>query len=470
MTNSSSGRLVEVLTAWVRDAPAGARLPSTRSLVAEHGVGPATVQQALRALAGRGLVESRPGVGTFVRPRHAPRAVDYSWQIAALGAPRTDLGSLPATMRTGAPDAIALHSGYPDPGLLPERLVRSAFARAARQEAALQRPDATGLSELRAWFAAELAATAPDGVAPPTFKDVLVVPGSQSGLVAVFRSLVPVGGVLLMESPTYWGAILAAKQAGVRAVPVPHGPEGPDVDALARAFAETGARAFYGQPTFANPTGAQWSPTVGQAVLDVVAKHGAFLVEDDWAHDFGIDDDPRPLASLDGDGRVVYLRSLTKSVSPSVRVAAVVARGPVQERVRAVAGAENLYVSGLLQAAALDVVTQPGWTAHRRALRQRLRERRDLLLASLAQHAPAVEVESVPAGGLHAWVRLPDGTDVAALARDCEAHGLLVAPGSGWFVAEPTGAYLRLGFAGPDPGAFGRAARILGERMAAAAP
>jgi DNA-binding transcriptional MocR family regulator len=470
MTNGSSDRLVAVLTAWVRDASAGARLPSTRALVAEHGVGPGTVQRALSVLAARGLVESRPGVGTFVRAQRAPQAVDYGWQVAALGAPRTDLRALPATMRTGAPDAIALHSGYPDPSLLPERLVRSAFVRAARQEAALQRPDATGLPELRSWFAAELAATVPDDVAPPTLKDVLVVPGSQSGLVAVFRSLVPAGGVLLVESPTYWGALLAAKQAGVRAVPVAHGPDGPDVDALARAFAETGARAFYGQPTFANPTGTQWSPAVGQAVLDVVRQHGAFLVEDDWAHDFGIDADPRPLAARDDDGRVVYLRSLTKSVSPSVRVAAVVARGPVQERVRAVAGAEQLYVSGILQAATLDVVTQPGWAAHRRTLRQRLRDRRDLLLASLAEHAPLVEVASVPAGGLHVWVRLPDGTDVDAVARDCEAHGLLVAPGSGWFAAEPTGAFLRIGFAGPDPSAFGQAARILGERVASATP
>ncbi|MEB0303500.1 aminotransferase class I/II-fold pyridoxal phosphate-dependent enzyme, partial [Mucilaginibacter sp. 5C4] len=82
-----------------------------------------------------------------------------------------------------------------------------------------------------------------------------------------------------MESPTYWGAIQAAAQAGVDVVPVPSGPEGPDPDDLARAFQETGSRVFYAQPTYANPTGAQWSESTTTQILDVVRAHGAFLVE-----------------------------------------------------------------------------------------------------------------------------------------------------------------------------------------------
>jgi DNA-binding transcriptional MocR family regulator len=86
-----------------------------------------------------------------------------------------------------------------------------------------------------------------------------------------------------MESPTYWGAILAAQQAGVRIVPLPSGPAGPDPVELARAFEETGARVFDAQANYANPTGAQWPAAL---------RGRAFLVEDDWAHDFG--SPPRP--------------------------------------------------------------------------------------------------------------------------------------------------------------------------------
>lgn len=429
--------------------------------MAEYGASPVTVQKAMQQLVRLGLVESRPGSGTFVRAAPAARAVDYGWQTAALGTAPGGLAGLSSTQRTVAPDAIGLHSGYPAAELLPERLVRQAIVRAARSDAALTRSPAAGLAELQAWFAAELASAAPSGIVPASPRDALIISGSQSGLSSIFRAVVGVGQPLLIESPSYWGAMLAAAQAGVVLVPIPSGPDGPDPDEVERAFAQTGARAFYAQPTFANPTGAQWPTATGQAVLEAVRRHGAFLIEDDWAHDLGIDAEPRPVAASDDDGHVVYLRSLTKSASPALRVAAVIARGPAHDRILADRAAESMYVSGLLQAAALDVVTQPAWRTHLRGFREQLRVRRDLLISSLAAHAPSAQAESVPAGGLNLWVRLPDGTDIGQVVRDCEVRGLIIAPGSEWFPAEPSGSYVRLNYANADPARFPEAAGIL---------
>lgn len=463
MNDDSSSRIVADLRAWVSAASPGARLPSSRELVAQHQASPVTVQKALRALALEGLVESRPGVGTFVRVPRTARPVDYGWQTAALRSPRAHLRTPSSALRTAPHDTIALHSGYPARELLPERLVRSALTRAARADVAVGRAPAAGLPELQSWFADELAEVTPRGVTPPTPSDVVVLPGSQSGLSSVFRALVPPGEPLVMESPTYWGAILAAEQSGVRIVPLPSGPRGPDPAELDRAFRESGARVFYAQPSYANPTGAQWPTELHQQVLDVVRARGAFLVEDDWAHDFGITSTPSPIAALDDAGHVVYLRSLTKSVSPALRVAAVVARGPARHRILADREAESMYVSSVLQAAALDVVTHPGWRTHLRHLREQLRTRRDLLVDSVQRLAPLADVLHVPAGGLNLWARLPDGTDLRGLVDECERRGLLVAPGQEWFPAEPAGPFVRLSYAGPDPGAFPEGARILGE-------
>jgi DNA-binding transcriptional MocR family regulator len=371
-------------------------------------------------------------------------------------------------MRTAPNDVIAFHSGYPDRELLPERQVRAALTRAARGEAALSRPPAAGLPELQSWFAHELGSSTPAGVTPPAPSDVVVLPGSQSGLSSIFRALVGYGQPLLVESPTYWGAILAAAQAGVRVVPVPSGAGGPEPVELARAFEETGARMFYAQPNYANPTGAQWDGRRAEEVLDVVRKNGAFLLEDDWAHDFGITTTPQPVAARDDSGHVVYLRSLTKSVSPAIRVAAIIARGPARDRILADRAAESMYVSGLLQAAALDVVTQPAWQTHLRSLRHQLQSRRDLLLTSLLQHAPQAHIENVPNGGLNLWARLPDGTDVEQLAGNCERAGVLIAAGTEWFPAEPAGPFIRLNYAGPNPGAFAEGVRILGQELSRA--
>lgn len=425
------------------------------------------MQKALQVLSASGLIESRPGVGTFVRAVRTARPSDYGWQTAALGPPPMKLHTASATMRGVPVDAISFHSGYPARELLPERLVRSALTRAARGDAALARPPAAGTPELQSWFARELGASTPVGTTPPNPSDVVVLPGSQSGLSSIFSSLAGRGQSLLMESPSYWGAILAAEQAGVRLVPVPSGHDGPDPAELDRAFSESGARLFYAQPNYANPTGAQWTAERRGQVLEVVRAHGAFLVEDDWARDFGITSVPVPVASRDDSGHVVYLRSLTKSISPSIRIAALIARGPARERILADRAAESMYVSGLLQAAALDVVTHPGWQTHLRSLRHQLESRRDLLASSLRKHIPQAHLEQVPKGGLNLWLRLPDGTDLGRLARDCEEAGVFIAAGNEWFPAEPAAPFVRLNFSGPNPGSFPEGARIVGKMLAA---
>jgi DNA-binding transcriptional MocR family regulator len=466
MNQSSGARIAGELEAWVASASPGARLPSTRELTARHAVSPVTVQSALRSLAARGLIETRPGVGAFVSADRAVRPRDYSWQTGALGSSTTATAETSAALRTARTDAISLHSGYPDRELLPERLVRAALTRAARSDAALERPEPAGTASLRAWFASELASQTPAHFTAPTKQDVIVLPGSQLGLGSLFRSIAGPGGTLLIESPTYWGAIIAARQVGVTLVPVPTGPDGPDLVALEQAFIDSGARAFYAQPNYANPTGAQWSPSTGARVLEIVRDHRAFLIEDDWAHDFGITTDATPLAARDDSGHVVYLRSLTKSISPGIRVAAVIARGPLRTRLLADLQAQSMYVSGLLQAAALDVVTQPGWQTHRRALRRQLRARRDLLVDAISTHAPDATIAAVPPGGLNLWVLLPDTVDLDRLTNDAEAKGLVLAGGDEWFPAEPTGRYLRLNFAGPDPAAYEQAAILLNESLA----
>jgi DNA-binding transcriptional MocR family regulator len=146
-------------------------------------------------------------------------------------------------------------------------------------------------------------------------------------------------------------------------------------------------------------------------------------------------------------------------------VAALIARGPARERILADRAAESMYVSGLLQAAALDVVTQPGWQTHLRSLRHQLESRRDLLVTSLREHAPAAHLEQVPKGGLNVWVLLPDGTDLARLTRDCESAGVIIAAGTEWFPAEPAGPFIRLNYSGTNPGAFPQGARIIGQML-----
>ena len=197
------------------------------------------------------------------------------------------------------------------------------------------------------------------------------------------RALAPPGGAVVVESPTYRGALAAVRAAGLTPVPVPSDADGVRPAMLADALERTGARVAYLQPLHANPHGADLSAERRAEVMEIAARSGAFLIEDDWARDLTIDGPaPAPLAADDADGHVVYVRSLSKGASPGLRVAAVAARGPAGARLRAARIVEDLFVSAPLQHAALELVSSPGWRRHlKRAARR--------ACASAATRSPA---------------------------------------------------------------------------------
>jgi DNA-binding transcriptional MocR family regulator len=282
--------------------------------------------------------------------------------------------------------------------------------------------------------------------------DIVIGPGGQAALSSALRALAAPGETLLVESPTYLGALAAARATGLRVVPVPADADGVRPAQLAAAFARTGARLFYCQPLHANPTGATLSVRRRLEVQAAVRDAGAFLIEDDYARDLTIDGDPPPpLAADDPDGHVVYLRSLTKSAAPGLRIAAIGARGPAARRLRNARLLDDLFVAGPLQQAALDLVTSPAWDRHRRALRTALHARRGALLTALHRHLPDLTPSAVPRGGLHLWLRLPEHTDDTAVAAAAAEAGVLVFPGRPWYAAEPPAPHLRLTYAAAPP-------------------
>ncbi len=437
-----------------------------RELTARHKASPVTVAEAIRQLVAQGLIEARPGRGTFVAPPGAAaphdgrRAPDLSWQTVALGSRRAGEDELQALLALPPKGAIPLSGGYLDADLQPAAALGAALTRAARQPASWQRGPAEGREDLRAWFAREAGAGLRAG-------DMVICPGGQAALSSALRALTAPGDTLLVESPTYLGALAAARAAGLRVVPVPVDAEGVRPDQLAAAFARTGSRLFYCQPLHANPHGATLAARRRADVAEALRDAGAFLIEDDYARDLTIDGEaPRPLAADDPDGHVIYLRSLTKSAAPGLRVAAIGARGPAGARLRAARLLDDFFVAGPLQQATLEFVTAPTWARHLRALRTALRARRDALLTALRRHLPELTQEqTVPRGGLHLWARLPDGTDDVALAAAAAAEGVIVFPGRPWHAAEPPAPHLRLTYAAAPPDLMDEAVRRLARAL-----
>jgi DNA-binding transcriptional MocR family regulator len=462
-----------VLRTEIRQLAPGARLPSTRELTGSHRVSPVTVSRAIATLTREGLIVSRPGAGTFVAeppPRPAGGTADFSWQSVALGERAFDTEGLsPLADPPGADGVISLASGYPHSALMPARALSTALSHAAHLPGAWDRPPAAGLAALRAWFATEAATTAEP-------RDVIITPGGQAAMSAAFRALTRPGDALLTESPTYPGALAAARLAGLRVLPVPVDEHGVIPGLLADTFGRSGARAFYCQPAFNNPTGAVLASARRAEVLSIAKTAGAFVIEDDACRLLSHGGPPPPpLLSRDDDGRVIYLTSLTKAASPSLRIGALIARGPVAARLQATRAIDDLFVARPMQEAALDLVTRPVWRRHLRDLGLRLRYRAHTVADALRAELPALEF-TMPDGGMHLWARLPADTDDGELTAAARREGVVVMPGRPFFPAEPPAPYLRLTFSAAASDAdlragvtrLAAAAGLLG--MAAVAP
>ncbi|MGX9922857.1 aminotransferase-like domain-containing protein [Streptomyces sp. NPDC002248] len=457
---SSVGKLADLLRAEFDRYPPGGKLPSSRELVARHRVGPVTVSRALARLAAEGLLVTRPGAGAYRAGRAAPAAEgDTSWQHLALsaesaeGLPRAvDASGVLATLAEPPAGVVEFNGGYLHPDLRPERALAAALARAGRRPGAWGRPPAEGLPELRAWFARDLAA---DGGGGPGPGGALVSPGGQSALSGVLRALAPPGAPVLVESPTYPGLLAVLRAAGQRPVPVPVDADGLRTDLLPEAFRVSGARVLVCQPLHQNPTGTVLAPARRPGLLAAARAAGAFVVEDDFARRLGHADagpPPPPLAAEDPDGIVVHIRSLTKVTAPSLRVAAVLARGPVLERLRAVQVVDHFFVPRPLQEAALELVGSPSWPRHLRSVAGELGARRAALAAALARRLPEAAPARVPTGGYHLWLPLPEGTDESALAVEALRRGVAVAPGRPYHPAEPDRPHLRISYGGVADG------------------
>ncbi|MBW5483527.1 aminotransferase-like domain-containing protein [Streptomyces bambusae] len=465
---SSAAELAESLRSELNRYSVGGKLPSSRALVDRFRVSPVTVSRALAQLAAEGLVVTRPGAGVFrAPPRTAPEATgDTSWQEVALSAegagdvvPRSvDASGLLVSLSAPPAGVIELNGGYLHPTLQPERAMAAALARAGRRPGAWSRPPAEGLPELRDWFAREIGGTV-------TAADVLVTAGGQSALTTALRALAPPGAPILVESPTYPGLLAIARASGCRPVPVPADADGVRAELLAAAFEATGARVFVCQPLFQNPTGAVLAAERRAQVLRIARAAGAFVVEDDYARALAHEDAgplPAPLVAEDADGVVVHVRSLTKATSPSLRVGALAARGPVVERLRTIQVVDSFFVPRPLQEAALELVGAPAWPRHLRTVAAELRHRREVLAGALLRELPGLTLPHLPAGGHQLWTRLPEGTDEAGFVASALRMGVAVTPGRPYFCAEAPGPYVRMSFASvAGPAELTEAARRL---------
>lgn len=303
--------------------------------------------------------------------------------------------------------------------------------------------------------------------------EVVITTGAQQALDLVAEALVPRRGTVIIEAPTYVGALQVFAGHEARFVSFGMDAEGLDVDTLEASLC-TSPRpaAIYTVPTFQNPSGVTLSPARRARLLELSQRFGVPVVEDDpyseLAYDSGT---PVALRAMPGGEDVIHVGTFSKVLSPGIRVGYVLAPAPVLDRLVLLKQGRDLHTDALAQCMVAEYCRGFGLDRHIARLRPAYRARRDAMLAALTELMPAGVTWTQPAGGMFLWVTLPGRIAVKELLPAAIDAGVSFVPGSA-FHADATGAHsLRLNFTSSSlqeiERGVGLLARLVGERLSA---
>ncbi|MBI4260623.1 MAG: PLP-dependent aminotransferase family protein [Actinobacteria bacterium] len=346
------------------------------------------------------------------------------------------------------PDVVSLAGGMPFVQALPMEDVAATVREVVEERGAeaLQYGGGMGHPDLRRRLCALMAE---EGVSASP-REVVVTDGAQQGLDLVAKVLLDPGDEVVVEEPTYVGAISAFGAYEPRFVQVPMDGEGLVVDELEAAFRRGVRPKFvYVVPNFHNPAGVTLSLRRREALVALCREAAVPIVEDNPYGMLRFDGEPLPcLRSLDP-GNVIYLGTLSKVFAPGIRIGWVLAGAPVLDHVLLAKEAANLCSSSLTQLVAEAYLGGDRWRRNLGALVDVYRGRRDAMLAALREGFPPGARWTEPRGGFYVWVTLPDGLDAAALLPAAVERRVAYVPGTAFYPDGRGRDRMRLSFSYP---------------------
>jgi DNA-binding transcriptional MocR family regulator len=462
----------------------GDALPSTRCLAEELGISRFTASRAYEELWAEGYTEARSGSATRIRARPARAAGGGREGPLCRGletaVPRA-LDEVLASVYESAPPSSQAEAGAIDfsrfnldPRVYPVEAFRRIVDSVLRTNpsSALSYGPPAGDLRLRMAIARRMAEhgvpVEPDGI--------VITDGALHGLDLLFRLSSPPGSSIVCESPTFSGALMLAKASGIRAIGAAMDGEGllPSslVAAIDRAKAEGAAPTFlYTAPSFHNPTGSLSGQRRREAILGACADLDLPVVEDCFEEEIGFFGKlVKPMASMDADGRVIYLGTFSKVLFPGVRLGWMSARPALAEKAARLRAVTTVAGNSLVQAAMAEFLESGAYDAHVRRVNRIFARRLTVAIDSFAREVdPRLARLETPAGGYLLWVALGSGEatrsssrapgmgrwtaeEVARREEDvsiaCAREGVLVTRGGSFWPEAPASPHLRLSIAG----------------------
>ena len=442
----------------------GAKLPSLRGLSLKMGVSVSTVSQAYVELERKGIIESRPRSGFFVRHRsrrlprtHAPAApMEPPRPVTRTGLIQTVLESV------GRADAVPLGVIAPAPELMPLKELARITGAVVREDPkrAVGYAPIPGDPELRKQIAFRSMEhgmeTAPD--------EPIITAGCMEGLHMALRAVCRHGDTVLVQAPTYYCFLQLLETLGLRAIEVPSHPErGVNPADLRWALDRFDIQACVLAPNFNNPDASLTPDPAKEEIVAMLAGRDVPLVEDDVHTDLHFGPRrPGTYKQFDRAGRVILCSSFSKTLAPGYRIGWMLP-GRYARKILEIKATTNVCTTAPAQMAVAEYLRQGRMDRHLRKLRASIEKQMDTMQLHLTRYFPPGTRVSHPTGGCVLWVELPHGVDGVELFFQARKRSIGIAPGAIFSTRDKFANFIRLSCGTPWSEAMDNGLKTLGE-------
>lgn len=413
----------------------GDQLPSIRSLAESANVNKLTVIEAYSVLEADGLVHARQGSGYFVSPpTNVPsRASQFAppQEVILLEHPGRsffDYYVASVSARQNA-DMIDLSTGFPvNSGL--EDLQRIA-RRAVKQVGStlfhydLPQGQLTLRQQITRMLVQQGLEVTPD--------DIIITNGSKQGLSLAFQHYVQPGDWVIVESPTYHGALELLSRLKAKVIGIPMNLEGINLELLEQYLHTYNPKLIYTVSTLQNPTGVTTNQEHRLALLQLAERHGCMIIEDNAYEGLNFEPVPPPLKAFDRSDVVTYLGTFSKTLMPGIRVGYMVATGKHYQPLVESKLNHDYHVSTVSQAIVSEYLASGHYRHHLTHLRSKHLQSRDVMLSAMERYFPAEASWTVPNGGTFLWVQLPKEISTPEICQAALSNNILIANGALFF-------------------------------------
>lgn len=446
-------QILEIITCKITDhtLPPGSKLPPERELANLFAVSRTTAINAYRQLELQGLIQTRIGSGTYVvdTPINSTNAVPpMSWNQLFSPHPQSPLSSILRELVSTpvSQQSISLAAGMPDPALYPFDIFTDLFHKHSSKIdlADLGHISTEGYAPLRQTLAT---IHCQKSTIPTIIDNLLILSGSQQGIYLISKIFLQPGDCVIVESPTYIGAIQVFHSAGVRILTLPSNTSLP-LALLEDYLIRYRPKLFYIIPTFQNPNGRVMPLNERQELLRLAARHQLIIVEDDPYSELYYNEPPPPsLKDMDHHNIVIHLGTFSKTLFPGLRTGWMVAPPPVINRIALEKQYVDLHSNNLSQWLLHLFLKGDVLQTHLIQMRKEYKKRRDTMANSIRRECGSFLDFSLPTGGFYLWCKLNTEVTSPTLLHEATKNGVSFVPGEAFYTDRSNFKELRLCFA-----------------------